>query len=496
MKCAIMHKILIFLALLVGSSFFLMNVSALEVEIDKESERIIESMGWLRPDKISYQEQIQIVIDHDEKKNRISVGMLSTDPNNIRFPDYIESIVDDPKIISFILTNQFACSPNNIDKACVILDVNKDGLGDTIPEIRENTRKITDRIVGDGVILYMPEFDSVSLVKKTDPNGKQLLVSRALYTINKQPTHDLFLALSSMLLSGEIRSAGGFYTVAEEISKNSFSSFSIALTPQDDSILRSLQITLACSDTLIELVDCPRNVSEQIERGDVSPLDFIEVENLNRSSIFENEFLPLNSIIHVLIFSAEDLQVKSVNSSIIEKLNHISDVQESGWFFVSNSTPKIDVRFIFGAESTIDKNSAVFSIGSNSGDVVKVNDGGCLIATAAFGSELAPQVQLLREIRDKTVLQTESGALFMTGFNHFYYLFSPVVADYERENPIFKESVKITLMPLLASLTLLQYADIDSESEMLGYGIGIMLLNIGMYFVIPAIFVMKIRKLI
>ena len=122
--------------------------------------------------------------------------------------------------------------------------------------------------------------------------------------------------------------------------------------------------------------------------------------------------------------------------------------------------------------------------------------GGCLIATAAFGSEMAPQVQFLREIRDNTVLQTESGTSFMAGFNQFYYSFSPAVADYERENPAFKEAVKITLTPLLTSLTLLQYADIDSESEMLGYGIGVILLNIGMYFVAPAVLLrVCIRKI-
>jgi len=120
--------------------------------------------------------------------------------------------------------------------------------------------------------------------------------------------------------------------------------------------------------------------------------------------------------------------------------------------------------------------------------------GGCLIATAAFGSEMAPQVQFLRELRDNTVLQTESGTSFMAGFNQFYYSFSPTIADYERENPAFKEAVKITLTPLLSSLTLLQYADIDSESEMLGYGIGVILLNIGMYFVAPAVLIMAVRK--
>ena len=124
----------------------------------------------------------------------------------------------------------------------------------------------------------------------------------------------------------------------------------------------------------------------------------------------------------------------------------------------------------------------------------KPNGGGCLIATAAFGSELAPHVQLLREIRDNTLLQTQSGLAFMNEFNQFYYSFSPAVADYERENPVFKEAVKTTLTPLLTSLILFNYVDIDSEYEMLGYGIGVILLNIGMYFVAPAILIMKVRK--
>ena len=120
--------------------------------------------------------------------------------------------------------------------------------------------------------------------------------------------------------------------------------------------------------------------------------------------------------------------------------------------------------------------------------------GGCLIATAAFGSEMAPQVQFLREIRDSTVLQTQSGSTFMTGFNQFYYSFSPAIADYERENAAFKEAVKITITPMLTSLAILNYVDIDSEEQMLGYGIGIILLNIGMYFVAPAVVIFKIRN--
>ena len=100
----------------------------------------------------------------------------------------------------------------------------------------------------------------------------------------------------------------------------------------------------------------------------------------------------------------------------------------------------------------------------------------------------------MRELRNNTVLQTQSGTNFMAGFNQLYYSFSPVIADYERENPVFKESVKVTLTPLLTSLTLLNYVDIDSEHEMLGYGIGIILLNIGMYFVAPAVVIIALKN--
>ena len=124
----------------------------------------------------------------------------------------------------------------------------------------------------------------------------------------------------------------------------------------------------------------------------------------------------------------------------------------------------------------------------------KEKGGGCLIATAAFGSELAPQVQMLREIRDNTVLSTLSGTAFMTGFNEFYYSFSPTIADWERANPIFQDAVRITITPLLMSLSILNHVDIDSEEEMLGYGISLIILNLGMYFVAPAIVIVKLKQ--
>ena len=119
--------------------------------------------------------------------------------------------------------------------------------------------------------------------------------------------------------------------------------------------------------------------------------------------------------------------------------------------------------------------------------------GGCLIATATYGSELAPQVQQLREIRDNQLLQTESGKSFMNSFNDFYYSFSPAISDYERTNPIFKEAVKIAITPMLSTLSIMMISD-GSESETLGFGLSVIALNMGMYFVVPAVVIVEIKK--
>ena len=118
--------------------------------------------------------------------------------------------------------------------------------------------------------------------------------------------------------------------------------------------------------------------------------------------------------------------------------------------------------------------------------------GGCLIATATYGSEMALEVQQLRELRDNQLLNTESGTAFMGTFNDIYYSFSPIIADYERENPYFKEVVKIAITPMISSLSLMENA--NSESEVLGIGLSVIMLNIGMYLGLPAVVIVGIRK--
>jgi hypothetical protein len=80
----------------------------------------------------------------------------------------------------------------------------------------------------------------------------------------------------------------------------------------------------------------------------------------------------------------------------------------------------------------------------------------------------------------------------MTMFNDVYYSFSPIVADYERENPLFKEAVKIAITPMISSLSLMENA--NSESEVISLGLSVIMLNIGMYLGVPSVVVIGIRK--
>ena len=73
-----------------------------------------------------------------------------------------------------------------------------------------------------------------------------------------------------------------------------------------------------------------------------------------------------------------------------------------------------------------------------------------------------------------------------------YYSFSPIIADYERENPYFKEAVKLAITPMISTLSLMESA--ETESEVLGIGLSVIVLNLGMYLGIPAFIIFGIKK--
>jgi hypothetical protein len=161
-------------------------------------------------------------------------------------------------------------------------------------------------------------------------------------------------------------------------------------------------------------------------------------------------------------------------------------IESDANFAVSSSLNNVD-ESVCGTGTIMKNGKCVVDKSSEEG-------GGCLIATATYGSEMSQQVQQLRELRDNQLLQTESGSAFMGTFNDIYYSFSPTIADYERENPLFKEAVKLVITPMISSLSLME--NVESESQVLGIGISVIMLNLGMYLGVPAIVIVGIRKIV
>ena len=253
----------------------------------------------------------------------------------------------------------------------------------------------------------------------------------------------------------------------------------VAVGPKINGVNPYISLTIKDSQniTFDELVtEKNNNLAEAVYTGQLNIID----QKLLRTNVLEttaeadfqqgNEVLKMK-FLDVMIFSNNKVYTFAYTNSVNDFNNHLPRFNES-----------LNSFKILSQE-----NSPEPSTPSNE------EGGGCLIATAAYGSELAPQVQMLREIRDNQLMNTESGSAFMSTFNEAYYSFSPYIADLERESPVFKEIVKAGLTPMLSTLAIMESA--ATESEVLGLGLSVIALNLGMYIGLPAILIIGIRKI-
>jgi streptogramin lyase len=122
----------------------------------------------------------------------------------------------------------------------------------------------------------------------------------------------------------------------------------------------------------------------------------------------------------------------------------------------------------------------------------------CLIATATFESELAPQVQFLRTFRDQQITHTFAGTNFMTVFNAFYYSFSPTVAEYEDSHAAMRGVMRVALYPLIGVLQISSgsYSAVAFQPELAALTAGLVAGSlIGLvYFALPAFSVLWVSR--
>ena len=115
----------------------------------------------------------------------------------------------------------------------------------------------------------------------------------------------------------------------------------------------------------------------------------------------------------------------------------------------------------------------------------------CPVAKAVLGTELEHTVQKLREFRDNYVLTSDGGSVFMDTVHSYYYVIAPTITDWEDQNPLFKEFVKLFITPAITTFSILTMIEPNSDFELFLYMTGTVLLNLGIYFVFPAIVITK-----
>jgi len=202
--------------------------------------------------------------------------------------------------------------------------------------------------------------------------------------------------------------------------------------------------------------------------------------------------------------SKENLEAKASDASkaIVDAGTETGELvveagKEAGKVIVDVGGKAVEKGTIVGetvAEKSTETGKIIAEKSAEGIEEIKEKGGGCLIATAAYGTELAPQVQFLREVRDNTVMSTSAGAAFMTGFNQMYYSFSPSVADWERESPFFQEAVRVFITPMISSLSIMTLAEDGNEAQVLVLGSSVIILNLGMYVVAPALIGFSVQR--
>ena len=257
----------------------------------------------------------------------------------------------------------------------------------------------------------------------------------------------------------------------------------VAVGPQMDGFNPNISLTIndASGKTLDDLINEKNQILDQAVY--LNKLEIINQEKI-KSNVFQTE------AISSFVTNGMELKIK-----FIEVVTLISD--KSYIFAYSNTVDNFDNDI---SKFNVSLNSFEI-LSQQSGDSKSTEEntnqqseegGGCLIATATYGSEMALEVQQLRELRDNQLLQTESGKSFISGFNQIYYSFSPTIADMQRESPVFKEIVKLAITPMISTLSIMESA--ETESEVLGLGLSVIALNLGMYIGIPAIVIIGIKK--
>ena len=320
----------------------------------------------------TFQESAQIIIDNKINYESItSITLSSSNIQEILIPMELEQkIRENQRIQAVIITNQNNCVLGVYDQSCIIINVERNPEDKGIFAIQDSTREIADGYIDEVNQVFDTNAKFFQVYIHTSDEANQALdtsgiisgsgIISAVYTMPMEDTSSMYDKLSTMLLSKSIRNGGGFYDTANILSTNQNAKMSFSITPLESKSLLQLRIS----------VDSPITGQMEGVTPKISPLEFFNIENLNRSNYFSSGNYPLNSIFQIVIISNDETNVSDIKGNIIptQKLDGIempTDITKKGWIFDPQKGETIQGKFIFGESTSINKNELKFSLGGN-----------------------------------------------------------------------------------------------------------------------------------
>ena len=319
----------------------------------------------------TFQESAQVIIDKKISNTSIaSITLHSSNLQEIKIPTELEQkIRENERVQAVVITNHNNCVLGIRDyESCIIINIERNPEDKGINAIQDSTRKIADS--------YIHEVNQVfdtnakffqTYIHTNDETNQELDTSgiisgtrtiSAVYTMPMQDTDYMYGKLSSILLSKSIREGGGFYNIAKTLSEDQNSKMSFSIIPTESKSLLQLRIS----------VESPIENEMEGTITKINPLEFFNIENLNRSDYFSSGNYPLNSIFQIVILENDETNVSDVRGNIIptQMIDGIEipiEITKKGWIFDPQKGEQIQGKYIFGESTSVNENELKFSLG-------------------------------------------------------------------------------------------------------------------------------------
>ena len=318
------------------------------------------------PGLATYHETAQVLVDKSMSQNvTASITLQSTSIQEIRIPYDLEGdIREDGKVIAMVVTNQDRCVLGVFDMSCVMINVERDPADKGILEIQDSSKEIGNQYIDRINKVFGTEATLHSVFVHSDDQSNQALGTSGIisgrgaisvvYTMPMEDTGSMYEKISALLLPKEIRESGGFYSVARELSNQENAKVTFSLIPADSHSLMQLKLS----------VDYP---GEATDLSQISPFEFLKIEELARSDYFSGGFYPLNSLVQVVVLSpgnsaVSDVAGDQVPTQTVDNEKIPTDITKQGWIFDPKEGQIIQGMYIFGEETLISRDDLIFAL--------------------------------------------------------------------------------------------------------------------------------------